>query len=469
MKKTPNVFLIPICLCFTVLISSAGCNRETQKAQVVPEPVSEVAATTTHLATIADDEKPVNSRSSYGHGGGSAGKGATSLFTVVFSERGGGAAYSAEKDGKSYVVHNGKAGNLYQSIGAIVLSPDGKRIAYSAQVDGSWRMVTDGKDGRGFDQINEPAFSPDGRHIVYVARSGEQWHIVVDNTMSQGKKAHYGDPVFSSDSLKIAYIVHTDGDQKTRFVVRDLASKKQSQKEVSGALMVVNKDRTMIATVTESDKKQSMIQISLNQPDAVVEGAQYDAISHLAFGADGASVSYIAERGGKRFVILNGKEERLPDGDPAGPPVVRPDNKGVGIIMASKDGTFLHEAFSRVGGKKERYDEAADLVYGKDSSMHAYAARKGNNWFIVVNGREGPVFDRVVSPLFSPDGTLLAYRARKDGKRFVVVADAAGNVLRHHPAYEQVFPPVFTADGKSVAYGVKDGNKLIWKVEKLLN
>jgi len=80
-----------------------------------------------------------------------------------------------------------------------------------------------------------------------------------------------------------------------------------------------------------------------------------------------------------------------------------------------------------------------------------------------VSGKEVPVFGQVVTPMFSPDRKFLVYRARKDAKRFVVVAGA----IRQHPAYEQVFLVVFTADGKSVAQGVKDGNKLIWKVEKI--
>ena len=62
----------------------------------------------------------------------------------------------------------------------------------------------------------------------------------------------------------------------------------------------------------------------------------------------------------------------------------------------------------------------------------------------------------------------MAYRARKGGKRFVVTADAKdGRIIRQHPPYEQVFQPVFTANGKAIGYGVKDGNKLIWKVEPL--
>ena len=69
--------------------------------------------------------------------------------------------------------------------------------------------------------------------------------------------------------------------------------------------------------------------------------------------------------------------------------------------------------------------------------------------------------------MFSPDGKFIVYRARKAGKRFVVVADTNGKTIRRHPSYEQVFQPVFTDDGKSVAYGVKDGNELWWKVEKM--
>jgi Tol biopolymer transport system component len=87
--------------------------------------------------------------------------------------------------------------------------------------------------------------------------------------------------------------------------------------------------------------------------------------------------------------------------------------------------------------------------------------------FVVVNGKEGPSFEMVVSPMFSPDGTKLVYRAREGGKRFVVVADADGRVIRRQPEYEMVFSTVFTEDGSSVAYGAKNGNELWWKVEKL--
>ncbi len=138
------------------------------------------------------------------------------------------------------------------------------------------------------------------------------------------------------------------------------------------------------------------------------------------------------------------------------------------MIASSKKGFFVHQAFYTDGTKGTRYEEAASVVFSSDGRSQAYVAKKGkDNVVVVTNGVEGPAFDMIVSPLFSPDGQFLVYRARKDGKRFVVVADAGGKVRRQHPAYDMVYQPLFTADGKSIGYGVKDGEKLVWKVEKL--
>jgi hypothetical protein len=149
------------------------------------------------------------------------------------------------------------------------------------------------------------------------------------------------------------------------------------------------------------------------------------------------------------------------------PLAARPDMKAAAVIMADKGGYYFHQVFAAAGGKPVKYDEASTPLYAPDGSRAAFIAKRGKRIFMVVNGRECPAYDIVVSPQFSPDGRFLVYRARKDGKRFVVVADADGKTLREHPQYEMVFPVVFTDDGKSVAYGVKDGQKLVWMVERL--
>jgi hypothetical protein len=149
-----------------------------------------------------------------------------------------------------------------------------------------------------------------------------------------------------------------------------------------------------------------------------------------------------------------------------GTPVVRPAGKGVGALVATGGGVALLERPVGDAAPGAAYGAAEGLAYSADGHSRAFAARRGPASFVVVNGKEGPAFDRVVSPVFSPDGERVVYRARLGGERFVVVADLEGRTVRRHAGYEQVFPVIFTADGRSLAYGVKDGARLALKVEE---
>jgi hypothetical protein len=225
--------------------------------------------------------------------------------------------------------------------------------------------------------------------------------------------------------------------------------------------------RTRAAAICARDGRQGVLTFDLDRPDGVRRGPMYDSVHGLTFGSDGTSLAYFAERSGGRTVVLNDREEPLPAGDVIVSAAVRPDGKGIGVLAASGGLVALRQFFFEGGRREAAYEEAEGLTYGADGRSHAYAARRGGAWFVVVDGREGPPFERVVSPAFSPDGRFLVYRARAAGKRFVVVANKSGGTVSVHPAYEQVFPVLFTADGKSVAYGVKDGRQLAWKVESL--
>jgi hypothetical protein len=205
---------------------------------------------------------------------------------------------------------------------------------------------------------------------------------------------------------------------------------------------------------------------SFDRPEVVRRGAPQEAISELVLGP-GESLAYLVERSGYRALVLDDQVESLPPSAPAGPPVVRANGLGVGMLMASARGVALNQFLPGGPQVSGDFEEAEGLVYSPDGLHAAFAARRGSSWFIVVDGKEGPAQERVVSPAFSPGGKHLAYRARRDGARFVVVADLAGSTVRQHPAYQLLFAVRFTADGKSVAYGVKDGAVLAWKVEPL--
>ncbi len=454
-----------LCVFFTFTFWGAGCsNRESEKGKAPRQHISAVADRTAILATINDDEKPQSIAPATGVG---IHVPLSASFQFIFSERGGGVAYIVEKDGKSYVVHNGNAGKPYKTVGSVAISPDGKRIAYCALADGKWRMVIDGREGASFNTVKSPLFSPDGLHVAYQAMAGDRWHLVVDNTPNEGTLKRYLKHEFSADSTKIAYIDDVDDKNLGRLVVCDLTFKKRVIVESNVSKMLLNADKTRIAAVSSSDNKQRVIDFSFDSPASVKKRPLFDSVRYLAFGPDTVSLAYFAERDGKQLMVLNDKEETVPVANLVGQPVIHPGQKMVAALIAANNTVSLHQFFVENEQKEAGYEEAESLVYSRDGNFHAFAARKGVNWFVVVNGKEGPAFDRVVSPLFSPDGKSLVYRARKDGKRFVVVADSGDRTIKAYPSYEQVFQPVFTADGKSIAYGVKDGQKLIWKVEGL--
>ena len=441
----------------------AGCDTAGPR---LPDTTGRVADKTTILATIIDEAVQQPSLPSLGMGLHTPQE---SSLKPLFSKNGGGVAYSAEKNGKVYVVHNGKPGKSYDVVGDIVLNPDGRRVAYGALSEGKWRMVIDGAEGVPYSTVKSPLFSPDGSHLAYQVLSGEKWHLVVDATANEGTQTRLMDHQFSADSRTIAYIDNADAyNRKGRLVLSDLAFTQQTIIGSNASRLTLNPDGSRIAAINTRENKQYVVTCRFDKPNDVQDGAEYSAIDNLAFAPDGTALTYVAARDGVRFMVFNGREEALPNGGSlVEVPVVRPDQKGVGAIIAVNNQTFFHQFFLDGGKKDSGYDEAGGLTYDSGGEVYAYAARRGNVWFTVVNGVEGPKFDRVISPRFSPNGKYLVYRARKDGRRFVVVAKRSGKIIRQNPSYEQVFDVDFTADGKSLAYGVKDGARLVWQVERL--
>lgn len=455
MHEHIKVFFLAAALLFSV----AGCNKEPDKSEV-----SSLVTTTTVLGEIAGLE---------GAGGMPTSRPVRNVSQIEFNGSGRGIFYLAEDAGKFRAVHNGKVGVPYTSILTPALSPDGRRFAYQAYVEDKLRMVVDGREGEVVDELEIPFFSPNSRHLAYQAKFGGRWHFVVDGRSFPGFLTNHNQFGFSADSSKLAYVDSIDEHTKPRLVVTDLDFKRQIVKESTGAIMVISEDKTRIAATCEIGNKQRVVELSFAEPDTVKEGRLYDAIKHLVISSDGSSVAYLAEQGGVRVLVHNGKEKPFPAGDLVGSLVLRPGAKGVGFLTASKASCALHQPFSNDGVQERDYHEVGELSYNSDGSGYVYlgrketAGRQGRSIFVVVNGKEGPKFDKIISPVFSPDGRRVIYRVRQDGRRFMVVSDLDGKVVREHPAYEMVFPPAFTADGKLVAYGVKDGAKLVWKVEKL--
>lgn len=386
---------------------------------------------------------------------------------LVFAELGGGVAWIAGTPGALRVVHGGRAGAPYDELGPVVLSADGRRCAHAARSGDRWRMVVDGAPGPAFARVGVPALSPDGKRVAYEAERGGEWHLVVDGAPGRGGRARYPWYGFDAGGSRLAFLEAAEGDEWGRLVVRDLDSGRETLVEPAASTAVANAARTRLAAIARREGRQHVVNVPLDAPERAARGPAWDAVHALAFGPDGASVGYRAERGGEQLVVLDGREERLAPGDDTfGPPVVRPGG-GLGALVVAGGAVRLRQFFADREVSDAAVGGAEGLVYSGDGRSRAYVARRDGREFVVANGSAGPAFDRVVSPAFGPDGKVLVYRARQDGQRFVVVADPQGRTLRRLDGFEQVFPVRFTADGRSIAFGVKDGRRLAWKVEPL--
>ena len=455
-------------VCLLLLLFVAGCTGSQSKPKDAQQAAKAAVPGSTLLATISEKVSPPPIVP--GHEADPASKGQPATFPLVFSEAGNSVAYLAWNADRFFVVYNQSPGKEYSAVGTIVLSPDGRRLAYCAQVggkDSKWSMVVDGKEGKQFDTILTPYFSPDSKHVLYLAKEAAKWHIVLDGLQNEGTLASYSAPVFSSDSSLIAFVEAAASIRDEQLFITDLSFRKLCVRaSIGDDLPVVSKDKRRFAVVEAFKNKFRVIDLNFSRPDVIHEGPLFDLVEQVSLSDDGASLTYCALNGRDRLIRLDNREEILPSGRSPEMPVIRPDKKGVGILLAENNQISLHHCFVNNTEKGKIYDEAAALSYSKEGSS-VYTARTGNNWFIVVNSKEGPAFDKVVEPMFSPDGKYVAYRARKDGKRFVVIADTSAKTVKTHPSYEQVSGVQFTPDGKAVAYGVKDGKQLLWKVVPL--
>lgn len=394
--------------------------------------------------------------------------------TVEIALGGSGYAYVEPIEGKFRVIHNGNAGKPYFAVSELSLSKDGKRHAYVARVSETedrkeYRVVVDGEERTQHRENDNQYFSSDGKYHIATVTEGDSRYIVIENKIYRDYSLAQG-PVIRSDPGLLAFSSRQK-DGKKQFIISDMNLQNRQVYPSCGEHIIPNTDLSRLAVVC-LDAGKSSVKVVDFQSREILSHSEFDGtITHLSFSPDNRSLSYSVWKDQKeRFILYGDKKEKIPDGDEfMSDPLVLSEPESVGVIVGNYYQMRLYRAFQNKNKNGRIYGFISDFVTSKDGRNHAYIAVNAGPPLhrIVVNGNEGPTFDKIVSPVFSPDGNHLAYRARQDGKRFLVVSDMKGKVVRRHKDYAMVFQPVFSADGASVAYGVLDGNELWWKVEKV--
>jgi Tol biopolymer transport system component len=101
--------------------------------------------------------------------------------------------------------------------------------------------------------------------------------------------------------------------------------------------------------------------------------------------------------------------------------------------------------------------EVDHVAFSPDGRKAAYAARGGDGWHVVVEGRKIGPYGSVHSLSFSPDGRFLAYAASIKGQAHAI---AGSKVSEGNDSIDKV---AINPDGAKVSFGaVKDGG-FWWK------
>jgi len=98
----------------------------------------------------------------------------------------------------------------------------------------------------------------------------------------------------------------------------------------------------------------------------------------------------------------------------------------------------------------DAYDES---VFSPDSLRMAYSAKRGDKYTMIVDEKEGPTYDEIGEYHFSPDSKRLAYVARRGNTEFLVVDGKDG------PAFDKVSKCIFSQDSSHLLYWAKQDGK----------
>ena len=137
----------------------------------------------------------------------------------------------------------------------------------------------------------------------------------------------------------------------------------------------------------------------------------------VTFSPDGRKLAYLASKGDKKFVVVDGKPEEV----------------GIDSLVGQ-------------------------MLFSPDSKRLAYGGRRANRFFLVADGTKGTEYDALGHFEFSHDGTHLALVAKK-ANRFVITVDGTERAEYHTVAAG----PVFRRDGTLEFLAADD--KSVYRIE----
>ena len=247
------------------------------------------------------------------------------------------------RDSLQYVVVDGVVSRGYSGIleGSAQFSADGRHVAFAVADEGGVFWVLDGREQKRYDQITfspRGAFSADGTQLTYAATLGNGWFVVIGTKEGERFDHIYDAPYFGGNG----HVAYRASRGNLQFAGVDTSA--FAFDRVVGVQLL---SRSVAFEVSRSGRWHFFT-------DGALSPGYPDEIGPVVESADGKRSAYLANRGVKRFYVLDGIEQR-------------------------------------------HYDELWAGGFSPDGRHFAYAGRRDSQWHIVVDGKESPAYFQVES------------------------------------------------------------------------
>jgi hypothetical protein len=348
-----------------------------------------------------------------------------------------------QRDRKQALVIDGHELPYYDE----VLDPhwvhEGRTLIYRARDARGAFLVIAGKEGPAYDYVGHPVFSRNGKHMAYGAIKGGRWFVVIDEQETatyEDINDRKGGLLAVSDDGRVAFAAYIGTEW------RQIIDGKEGLPGL-GYGQFFGKNDEHFAYVAARGAKRCVV------VDGVA-GKEYDRILYDSLDVVRDQVLFFAAWNSGPvphdppwIAVLDGQEFPL-----SGWPMRYPGGGDQRIFPVTRG---KRTAVYYQGREGPQYDQVLSPETSTDGKRTAYAARRNSKWVAVIDGKEGPEFEsiRVDRFWFTADGAHSAYVGTREGRQIAVL-----NGKESKP-YGYIYDPAFSPDGRHHTYLVADEEK----------